>query len=375
MGRKSKIEWLKDGDAFGATWNPLAAFDKETGKRGWFCVHASAGCKNPAAHASCYAELINLRLGTGHKYIAQNLEKVEIRVMEGDGDAAIDAPLRWKKPTQIFVCSMTDLFADFVNDGMRDRVFATMALARWHTFDVLTKRARAMREYMTHPEREARWMNAVAALVERFGPKQAMKLPRPSVELFAQTEEWIPLPNVRVGVSAEDQKTADERIPELLRTPAAVRWVSAEPLLGPIDLRRVNCCENHIYDSLSGDAARVMGHGTFWNVTAPARVDWVVAGGESGPGARAMHPDWPRSLRDQCVAAGVAFHFKQWGEWMPDPDNGNEWGRASGRERTIVRHEGIAAPMTRVGKKDAGRTLDGRTWDEQPETNHAVNLR
>ncbi len=152
--------------------------------------------------------------------------------------------------------------------------------------------------------------------------------------------DW-PLPNVWIGVSVEDQATANERIPLLLETPAAVRWVSAEPLLGPVDLTNVYLSMIEYYTTLVDN------------------LDWVVVGGESGPKARPMHPDWVRSLRDQCAATGVPFLFKQWGEWIPaeSDDNGDGEGR-------------VWFPVTseaRVGKKRAGRLLDGVLHDAYPE--------
>lgn len=146
-------------------------------------------------------------------------------------------------------------------------------------------------------------------------------------------QEW-PLPNVWLGISAEDQPAADERIPLLLQCPAAVRFVSCEPLLGPISLGMLGTRENWrpVYDGIR----------------------WVIAGGESGPKARPMHPDWVRSLRDQCQEAGVPFFFKQWGEWLPHVD--------TVREELPTKDQ-----FTRVGKKAAGRLIDGREWNECPE--------
>ncbi len=202
-----------------------------------------------------------------------------------------------------------------------------------------------------------------------------------------------PLPNVWLGTSIEDQATADARIPHLLATPAAVRFVSAEPLLGSVDLTW------HLTPKRWGiDFADEVGPAAEWG-DVPA-LDWVIVGGESGHGARPMHPDWARSLRDQCVSAGVAFFFKQWGEWgagsvnistgervfraFPDFQtwvnkastwvNGGICLDAKGRQCSIgadmmrARDEG-AFPVTimhRVGKKASGRFLDGRTWDQMP---------
>jgi hypothetical protein len=168
-----------------------------------------------------------------------------------------------------------------------------------------------------------------------------------------------PLPNVWLGTSVEDQQRANERVPVLLDTPAAVRWLSCEPLLGPVDLRQAHL------------AVRPL-----------PRVDWIVAGGESGPRARPMHPDWARSLRDQCAAAGVPFLFKQWGEWAPGGDwphlpdaalslrkgfatiipSGAYHGRGYPFSVNAIGREDIV----RVGKKAAGRLLDGVQHDGFP---------
>jgi protein gp37 len=211
---------------------------------------------------------------------------------------------RWKRPRFVFVCSMTDLFGAFVPEDVVDRVYAAMALAPWHTFLVLTKRPERMRDYVRGPHAPGR----VWAHVVRAGGNP--NLP------------W-PLPNAYAGTSVENAATAATRLPELVATPAPLHFVSAEPLLGEVSL-------------------------SHW-LEVP-RLGWVIAGGESGRGARPMHPDWARLLRDQCDAAGVPFLFKQWGEWAPAgpaPITG-------------------ARGMARVGKKDAGRELDGRTWDGMP---------
>ena len=142
--------------------------------------------------------------------------------------------------------------------------------------------------------------------------------------------------NVWMGVTAENQRWADRRVPLLLELPAAVRFLSCEPLLGPLDVTR-------------------------WLV-GTRRVDWVIAGGESGHKARPMHPDWARVLRDQCSAGSVAFHFKQWGHWRPDYENA-----PSTRRRVAVGNAvGTRVTLVRMGKHAAGRELDGRTWDEFP---------
>jgi protein gp37 len=174
---------------------------------------------------------------------------------------------------------------------------------------------------------------------------------------FAWNAGW-PLPNVWMGVSCEGQQTADERIPLLLQMPAAVRFVSLEPLLGSIDLTdivtRGGGCEVH-RDALYCDVDSVDDED--WGGRS---LDWVIVGGESGPKARPMNPDWARSIRDQCQLADVPFFFKQWGEYRPALKGGDGDG--------VSIPFGVNGPMMfKVGKKRAGRELDGRTWDEMPE--------
>ena len=305
MADKSKIEWTD------ASWTPIRARNKVTGKVGWHCEHATPGCEH------CYSESMNKRLGTGLPFKPGHRKDIEVFLDE----KLLADPLRWKRPRMIFVCSMTDLFADFVPDEWIDRVFAVMALCPLHTFQVLTKRAERMRAFMkrmdaAHAEAVLRMEMTPAgaagtSMIDAF-PQYVSSLAHPSQHCI-----W-PLPNVWLGVSAEDQRRVDERIPVLLETPAATRFVSAEPLLGPIDL-----LEYLVWDE--------------------SMMHWIIVGGESGPSARPMHPDWARAIRDQCRAASVPFFFKQWGEY-----------------------DGHNYPM-RVGKRAADRHLDGREHNEMPE--------
>lgn len=218
-------------------------------------------------------------------------------------------------------------------------VFAAMAVARQHTFQILTKRPGRMRSLLRNP---------------RF----AATLRRP-VGLFTSAWEW-PLPNVWLGVSAENQRWADIRIPVLLDTPAAVRFVSAEPLLGPLDLSEyLFCGDDGVAHTCTG-----------------CTLDWVIAGGESGPGARPMHPDWVRSIRDLCGRATVPFFFKQWGAWAPAAEPANPRTvrrrvvhlRTDGTWERVGHLEPPGTRLERVGKTAAGHVLDGVTWHEFPET-------
>lgn len=228
-------------------------------------------------------------------------------------DHQLDQPLRWRKPRRIFVNSMSDLFHENVPDDVIHAVFSVMAQATQHTFQVLTKR----------PAR----MLLLLSLWRDLG-------------LCLRSGHGSLLPNVWLGVSVEDQATADERIPLLLQTPAAVRWISAEPMIGPIDFSSM--WVPHQNPALHENMLEVL--------------DWVVVGGESGTNARPMHLYWARTLRDQCQSAGTPFFFKQWGEhapnWFCDEDG---------------KYNGGPIWMDRMGKKAAGRLLDGREWNEYPE--------
>jgi protein gp37 len=280
---------------------------------------------------------------------------------------------------RIFVNSMSDLFHENVTDEMRDRIFGVMALCPQHTFQVLTKRPERMLAYFNRPDDRVFSKiitNPCAWFVWREVAKiQAVaRRPIPSTA-FAWTEfsevdtvKGWPLPNVHLGVSVEDQRTADERIPLLLQTPAAVRFISAEPLVGPVDLLKTEYLKaiakpgwqnekRYPFEGMLPDEYRTkLLH----------LLDWVIAGGESGAGARPMHPDWARSLRDQCKAAGVPFFFKQWGEWAPGRPIITLDRRAAGEgiEMDDVRNE----VLDRIGTKAAGCLLDGVEHHEFPVT-------
>jgi len=261
----------------------------------------------------------------------------------------IDQPLTWKRPRMIFVCAHGDLFHEAVPDEWIDKVFAVMALADQHIFQVLTKRSARMRAYMS-------------CAANRIYKKSREGYPNISIStrktlhsrtVIGGSPVW-PLPNVWLGVSAERQQEADERMPDLLATPAAVRFASAEPLLGPLDLSNY-----FVWTARSN-----------WD----AYLDWVIAGGESGPRARPMHLNWAMSLRDQCAAARVPFFFKQWGEWAPLGQHPGhpDWmiiGRAGDLDIPDDRWPDEAtgeAAVVRVGKKSAGRLLDGVEYNGMP---------
>jgi protein gp37 len=329
MGDKSKIEWTAtfnpDGSVTpGATWNPLRARDLKTGKLGWHCVKISPACEH------CYAWRQNVRFGTGLNYSAGSGATSFLE------EHVLLAPLGWKRPRKIFVCSMTDLFGEWVPAEWIDRMFATMALAPSHTFIVLTKRPQRMKEYFADQGyRLAAWayqLGFVAAAAKKIEAGARI------AEQFTAGRRW-PLPNVWLGATIEDHVRCMERLDPLLETPAAVRFISAEPLLGDLDLALRNWA--HIGGRRDD-----------------CRIDWVIVGGESGAGARPMHPDWARLIRQDCELAGVPFFFKQWGAWLPA---GQDGARVCAGQLL-----NCSDKPERVGKKAAGRLLDGREWNEFP---------
>jgi protein gp37 len=235
---------------------------------------------------------------------------------------------------------MSDLFHKDIPDSFILKVFDVMRRAHWHTFQVLTKRAARMFELVAGYRFDA------PSGESWFGKPDG----RPDFAL---------LRNVHLGVSVEDQRAADERILFLLKAPAAVRFISGEPLLGAVNLRKIVPEDDELgvgYDALTG---ALCGNGE----PGGPRIDWVIGGGESGPGARPCHPEWARALRDDCQSAGVPFFWKQWGEFLPvNQMTVGEVHKASRRFRLVN------ATHFRVGKKAAGRLLDGKEHNEFPRS-------
>lgn len=360
----TKIEWAE------RTWNPVVG-----------CGPESPGCTN------CYAMKMAARIermGTAPHYAGLTQSSKAGPVWTGKialaPDSILKAPLRRKKPTLYFVNSMGDPFHPNVPDHMVDLIFAIMALCPQHTFQLLTKHAGRMREYILGLNCDgARRFNVADAAEKIATDFRYWKGDGPTdwdlaVAEAIQARHW-PLPNVWLGVSAEDQTRADQRIPDLLDTPAAIRFVSYEPALGPVDFRRWFHDEDCTgLDSLEhGVMCPCRGYGGPHEVT----LDWIICGGESGPNARPMHPDWARSVRDQCAAAGTPFLFKQWGEWVqadhtvcPDSDmstNKAVWLGWDGKQAKPS-HHGLENPIgvIRTGKKRAGRLLDGVEYNGFP---------
>lgn len=262
---------MKSAQWWDQSWNPVTG-----------CTQVSEGC------AHCYAKAMHNRY-----FQSIPFEKV---VLHPERLSKIDGT----KPKVIFADSASDLFHEKVPFEFITEVFSVMQRNPFHTFILLTKRAKRMEEYFD-------WVK----------------------ECYPEWRLFYPLDNVWMGVTAENQEKADERIPLLLKTPAKHRFVSVEPMLGPVDLS----------EFIGGCRAG----------KSPARndscIELVICGGETGPGARVMRPEWARSLRDQCAAAQTPFFFKQWGEWVPDMD-----------DSVMVRSRGTGI----------GRKLDGREWNDLP---------
>lgn len=334
MSENSKIEWTDH------TFNPWEG-----------CQKVGPGCDN------CYAETRNARFAGG---VAVNWGPGAPRRLTGTSNW--NKPLKWNaqaklqhdawegfkaqhpgmtddqleakgfsKPRRprVFCASLADVFDNAVNPSWRADLFGLILKTPYLDWLLLTKRIGNVQSMLAELAHES----------------------DPDLSLL----DMMPLSNVWIGATIVNQEEADRDIPKLLQVPAKVRFLSMEPLLGPVDLRFTNGLVHGC------DAADYL-------------LDWVIVGGESGPGGRPMHPDWARSLRDQCADAGVAFLFKQWGEWMAGNTNGAtvsltfRVGAPTGPDNPKWYEWPDGAHSARVGKKAAGRLLDGRTWDETPAT-------
>ena len=369
MSTNSSIEWTD------ATWNTLSG-----------CTRISEGCDH------CYIERTPPFRMAHRKFDSPRIGGSTGIILHED---RLELPLHWRNPRRVFVNSLADLFHDDVPAEHIAKVFATMARAERHTFQVLTKRPARMRSLLAD------------------GGVKLLEATSDEATAMALYDAYWPLPNVWIGTSVESQKWADIRVPQLLRTEAAIRFLSIEPLLGPIDLHG----PIHADGPLRGSRTKL----TYWLTGEPQwapeetgptgvvmqplavgpQIDWVIVGGESGPGARPMHPDWARKLRDQCVESNVPFFLKQWGEWgvdwpldkdgriVPGPrglrvtvandgaiyqpgDLSYPDGPRYGEAIRADHNRANLTPMYRLGKHATGRELDGRTWDEQPLVREAV---
>lgn len=399
----SKIEWTNE------TWNPLIG-----------CSKVSPGCKNCYAIQTAWIRMHNPKMAERYAGV---VEKTASGALNWTGKVnevqqVLEKPLRSKKPTMYFVNSMSDLFHENVPFEYIDKVFAVMGRCQHHIFQVLTKRPARMLEYYNSDPYQ-RILNESYRLNLPKNHPIGSGIDNPTKPNWGWSHVWL-------GVSVENQATANERIPLLLQVPAAVRFLSCEPLLGPVDLsywigpihidslasecgffeksevnggygcnhpeqeEKENGC-GKCYDFSCPIAARLepsepldkpiykafgmAGDEYDYLMRNDKKIHWCIVGGESGKGARPMHPDWARDLRDQCAKAGVKFFFKQWGAWAMcnffASEPGQIWMWEDGmihdqqpRQMICFGHQVIA--MKKLGKEKAGRLLDGREWNEFP---------
>jgi len=383
MADHSAIEWTD------ATWNPL---------RG--CARVSDGCRN------CYAEKVAARFsGPGMPY--EGLIHPSAKGWNGQVRLVpelLRQPWDWVKPRRIFVNSMSDLFHESVPFEFIAAVFWIMSCTTRHTYQVLTKRPARMLEFFEWVKDYADGYfddDRITDIADEVPAIKALDW-KPATARRGGYDNCGPLwpyENVWIGVSVEDQKTADERIPLLLKCPAAVRWLSCEPLLGPTNIlghlmggrqpgQCANCGQGHGFTRCPNYGGIATTHYAYEGGPILCdkfrrkdfAIDWVVTGGESGAGARPMHPDWARALRDQCARAGVPFFFKQWGEFSleydrdrddPDYRRCGDMSRLPGRWINAAGGHGFHGDRVhyahQVGKKKAGRLLDGQEHNAYPE--------
>lgn len=303
----------------------------------WGCTKVSEGCKH------CYADAWSKR--HGRAVWGPNGTRVEVKSWRSTLKKISKRAKAENRRLRVFVQSMSDTFEG--PETMGGEKSANWAIVQQLQDEILS----AVFDY---PD--------IDFLFLTKRPENILSVCHKHDEPngFGGYIGWSFPPNFWIGTSVEDQKTADERIPHLLKVPAAVRFLSCEPLLGPVDLKPRFWLNSGCCGAPSGiecpDTVCPYKTGKPCNA-----VDWVICGGESGPKARPMHPNWARSLRDQCQAAGIPFFFKQWGEWAPDRN------AIGDLVRTVSGQWQGEQSSTRVGKKKAGRILDGRTWDEFPE--------
>ncbi len=334
MSTGSSIEWTD------ATWNPVIG-----------CTPVSPGCLNCYAAGMARRHRKNPSQPAYHDRAAVvdgktvHLPVVDTKngraVFTGEVRELIDRveePFRWRKPRLVFVNSMSDLFHEKVTREFQARVFAVMGLASWHTYQVLTKRPEIMADTLNDPDfaylveemsgEYCDYAYEVAKYYGYFDPQERL-----STDWAAQDHLRMPMPNVWVGTSCENQAMAEERVPWLLKCPAAVRFVSAEPLLGPIDFTALDLDEKHHSFQAGAVPFRINALSQMddrWFINSHRTLDQVIAGGESGPHARPCSAQWIRSIVGQCGAAGRAVFVKQMGSVVyagDDAGSAERWPR------------------------------------------------
>lgn len=310
------------------TWNPIVG-----------CDRVSEGCRN------CWA-ILQAHVHYRKEFTVRREDgRIDWTTRKAFPDR-LEQPFHWKKPSRIAVGLMGDLYHEDFSSDFRRRIYDVVERCPQHTFIIVTKRPRRMHAEIMYSM------------------------------IFERMRREGPLPNLWVLTSIEDQKTADERIPWILRIPAAIRGVSVEPMLGEVNLTHLPNPGfgewQRYYDALKGEAWCVNQYGDIDRSPCEPKIHWVICGGESGSGARPVFPYWIRSIRDQCRMAGTAFFFKQWGEWS------HNRGTKNPRRAVFVGSNGMIEDgsigieddlvlVHRVGKRAAGRVLDGREWLEFPE--------
>jgi protein gp37 len=365
---------------YDVTWNPTVG-----------CSAASPGCNHCQALRTI-SQLARMGGKGGARYAGLTIMRRSRLEWTGEIRAQTDVsswPLLQRASRRILVDSTSDLFHEKLPVETIDALHAVMAVAHWHRFLVLTKRAERMRVYYADRQTPYRIAVAIDTLATTILPSLgfsgdgtlgaataravgagARRLwgaglsrvvrrpvdPENGTSGPAGLSSW-PLPNLWPGVSVEDQERIG-RIGDLLQTPAVLRWACFEPLLGPVGPDAVPVGEGYV-DALIGDRYLLDDRSRMVPIAGPGwqPLDWVVAGGEIGAGARPTDPGWVRGLRDRCVAAGIPFLFKQWGEWAPVPD------------------DRFGYRMVRLGRRTAGRLIDGHCWNEMPAVMHAKRRR
>jgi protein gp37 len=408
----TNIEWAQE------TWNPF---------RG--CLKVSEGCKN------CYAITTAHQLNTRFKNAGNEAARKVAAKYEGltkvltngeknwTGEVQVDydtmmQPFKWKKGKRIFVNSMSDVFYEKISVADIAILFAVMFLTPQHTYMILTKRPERMNEVLNSSEFPAKVCVAVdmirtfrsinhVTLCDDFGENEVKSIKdvmseiktAHSLRIDKTPIETFPFKNIWLGVSVENQATADERIPLLLSTPAHIRFLSMEPLLGEVDLSRVGDFEPKGLSTMKFNCLNAKwnqikeGLGEWEEKYAKIKnkIDWVIVGGESGSKARPMNPLWVEHIQKCCEGASVPFFFKQWGEWSPNLPADNmkklvDWAELAKRPNTQLRHcflgrsNKIVVPdvkvrydellyrMYKIGKHLAGRLLNGKEYNEFPKT-------
>lgn len=330
---RTKIPWTD------RTWNPVTG-----------CTPTSRACDR------CYAKRMANRLAGRHGYDKDNPFKITWH------EDVIRQPLTWRTPAKVFAISMGDLFHPDVPDEWIDKVMAIITLTPKHTYQILTKRPERMLKYFSS-EKEHLVDCWEAASYEMGLADKDEDCDAPACHIFNRIEREWPLKNLWLGVTAEDQKRANLRIPLLLGTPAAIRFVSIEPMLGVINLRFLNPGSFTFFNALSGTVSDLDNR----SLLTP-RLDWVICGGESGPKARPLYPRWVDIIRNQCYLSNTPFFFKSWGSYIDMGEAAKMFNPACRIDHTnLIPKYKVREYMKRTGVNIAFDLLDGKEYKEFPK--------